>query len=190
MKFAINRLDMSSPDAFADSAVEAEALGWHMGLLPCNPLKVPDPYVSLALAARATQRIHLGPLLDNPVVRHPAVLAGSIATVANMAPGRIHMGIGSGDTAVRFNGLVPATVKSLEAATIMTKRLLLGQEIEVGALKPASLHNAIPVPIWLAAQGPKTLKMAGAIADGVFIRVGCDPQNIKSAWQSVCEGAS
>ncbi|MBV1878286.1 MAG: LLM class flavin-dependent oxidoreductase [Pseudomonadales bacterium] len=189
VNFAINRLDLTSADGFADSAVRAEALGWHMGLIPCNPLKVADPYVALALAARATRRIHLGVLLDNPVLRHPAVLAGSIATVAQMAPGRIHLGIGSGDTAVRFNGLVPATVNSLATATQMTQRLLAGEKIEVGALKPASLQHATQVPVWLAAQGPKTLRMAGTIADGVFIRVGRDPANLKAAWQAVCDGA-
>ena len=44
MQFAINRLDMSSVDAFARSAAKAESLGWGYGLIPCSPLLVRDPY--------------------------------------------------------------------------------------------------------------------------------------------------
>ena len=103
MRFALNRLDLTGPEAFAQAAKRAEKLGWGMGLTPVNPLKVADPYVSLALAAQATSDIQLGTLLDNPVLRHPSVLAGSICTVAGLAPGRIHCGLGTGDTAVRMH---------------------------------------------------------------------------------------
>ncbi len=189
MQFALNRLDLSNPVAFADSAARAEQLGWHMGLIPCNPLAAHDPYVSLALAARATRTLHLGTLLDTPVLRHPSVIAGSIATVAQLAPGRVHLGLGIGDTAVRFNGLSPAKVSTLEAATRQIKALLAGESLDVGAERPARLRHASPVPVWLAASGPKTLRMAGAIADGVFIRVGTDARNLHAAWGAVCDGA-
>ncbi|NKB98435.1 MAG: LLM class flavin-dependent oxidoreductase [Pseudomonadales bacterium] len=188
MQFALNRLDMRGPLEFAESAIEAEAQGWSMGLLPCNPLKVPDPYVCLAFAARATEHIHLGTLLDTPVIRHPSALAGSIATVAEFAPGRIHQGLGVGDTAVRFNGLAPAKVDAIESAVQMTRALLQGDAIDVGALKPARLNHAQHVPVWVAAQGPKNLRMAGRVADGVWIRVGRDPANLNMAWDAVKHG--
>lgn len=179
---------MRGPQQFAESAVAAEAMGWSMGLLPCNPLKVADPYVSLAFAAQATSEIHLGTLLDTPVIRHPAALAGSIATVAEFAPGRIHQGLGVGDTAVRFNGLAPASVEGIADAVAMTRALVNGQAVDVGALKPATLAHARAVPIWVAAQGPKNLEMAGRLADGVWIRVGRDPANLAMAWSAVCAG--
>ena len=189
MKFALNRLDMSGPLEFAASAARAETLGWDMGFMPCNPLWAPDPYVSLAFAVRETRTLHLGTLLDTPVLRHPSVLAGSIATVAQLAPGRIHLGLGIGDTAVRFNGLAPARVKDLASAVQRVKAFLAGASIEVGAAAPARLRHATHVPIWVAAQGPKTLQMAGAIADGVFLRVGRHPTNLLAAWTAVCQGA-
>ena len=189
IQFAFNRLDMTGVIPFAESAVRAEELGWHMGVIPCNPLTLRDPYVSLAFAARTTSTLHLGTLLDTPVLRHPSVLAGSISTVASLAPGRIHMGLGIGDTAVRYNGLQPATVNHLERATIKMKQLLTSQAIDVGALRPARLQQAHDVPIWIAAQGPKTLRMAGRVADGVWIRPGRHPDNLQMAWDSVCEGA-
>jgi 5,10-methylenetetrahydromethanopterin reductase len=180
---------MTSAQAFAASAARAESLGWDMGLLPCNPLKVPDPYVSLALAALQTKTLHLGTLLDTPIIRHPSALAGSICTVAELAPGRIHTGLGVGDTAVRFNGLAPAGVAAIEQAVTLTRGLIHGEAMEVGAARPARLNHAAPVPVWVAAQGPKNLKMAGRCADGVWLRVGRHPANIAMAWQAVCEGA-
>ena len=189
MKFAINRLDMSSVDAFARSAARAESLGWDYGLIPCSPLLVRDPYVLLAFAARATTRITLGTLLDTPVMRHPAALASSIATVAELAPRRVLLGLGVGDTAVRLNGLSPARVATLERAVVQTRALLAGEAIEVGAARPARLRHAQRVPVWVAAQGPRALAMAGAHADGVFIRVGADRRNIELAYQQVVKGA-
>jgi 5,10-methylenetetrahydromethanopterin reductase len=189
MQFAINRLDLSSVDAFAASAARAESLGWDYGLIPCSPLLVRDPYVMLAFAARATQRLVLGTLLDTPVIRHPAALASSIATVAELAPGRTLLGLGVGDTAVRLNGLAPASVATLERTVTQARALLGGGEIDVGAARPARLRHAHAVPVWVAAQGPRALRMAGTHADGVFIRVGADRRNIARAYHQVCEGA-
>jgi 5,10-methylenetetrahydromethanopterin reductase len=190
MQFAINRLDMSSVDAFARSAAKAESSGWGYGLIPCSPLLVRDPYVMLAFAAGATRRLVLGTLLDTPVMRHPAALASSIATVAELAPGRTLLGLGVGDTAVRLNGLSPARVATLERALVQVRTLLAGEALDVGAAKPARLRHAQPVPVWIAAQGPRALKMAGAHADGVFIRVGADARNLQAAYQQVVEGAT
>ena len=193
MQFAINRLDMSGVDAFAASAARAESHGWDYGLIPCSPLLVRDPYVLLAFAARATERIVLGTLLDTPVIRHPAAIASAIATVAELAPGRTLLGLGVGDTAVRLNGLAPARVATLERAVNAIRALLEGRELDVGAARPARLRHApsatANVPVWVAAQGPRALRMAGARADGVFIRVGTDPRNITRAYHQVREGA-
>jgi len=192
MKYALNRLDLRAPQLFAASANRAEDLGWSMGLIPCSPLLAQDPYVSLAFAATETQTMQLGTLLDTPVLRHPAVLASSIATVARLAPNRVHLGLGAGDTAVRLNGLAPATVASLERASSAARSLLRGESMDVGAPKPARLRHAdgeTVVPVWIAAQGPKTLRMAGRVADGVWIRVGTHPANLRAAWRWVCEGA-
>src|SRR5262249_25560765 len=140
-------------------------------------------------AARVTERITLGPLLANPVNRHPTVTASSIATIDELAPGRVLLGWGVGDTAVRLAGLRPARVKELEASTRLMRALLDGKAVEVGAEQPARLPHHRPVPIWIAAGGPRTLRMAGGVADGVFIRVGTHPANIKTAVDAIHGGA-
>jgi 5,10-methylenetetrahydromethanopterin reductase len=61
--------------------------------------------------------------------------------------------------------------------------------VEVGAAQPARLPHHRPVPIWIAAGGPRTLRMAGGVADGVFIRVGTHAGNIASAIEGIRAGA-
>jgi 5,10-methylenetetrahydromethanopterin reductase len=99
------------------------------------------------------------------------------------------LGWGIGDTAVRLAGLRPARMAELEASTRLMRRLLDGEAVEVGAARPARLPHARPVPIWIAAGGPRTLRMAGGVADGVFIRVGAHPGNIARSIEAIRAGA-
>ena len=188
-RFGLNRFDSRSVDHFAADVARAEQLGWDAALQPDSQLRRRDTYVLLAAAARVTQRITLGPLLANPVNRHPSVTASSIATVDELAPGRVLLGWGVGDTAVRLAGLKPAKVAELESSTRLMRALLDGREVEVGAARPARLPHHRPVPIWIAAGGPRTLRMAGGVADGVFIRVGTHPANIATAVEAIRAGA-
>src|SRR5512147_2801633 len=189
-RFGLNRFDSRSVDAFAADVRRAEDLGWDAALQPDSQLRRRDTYVLLAAAARATQRITLGPLLANPINRHPTVTASSIATIDELAPGRVLLGWGVGDTAVRLAGLRPARVKELESSTRLMRALLDGEAVEVGAARPARLPHHRPVPIWIAAGGPRTLRMAGGVADGVFIRVGTHPANIATAVNAIRAGAA
>jgi 5,10-methylenetetrahydromethanopterin reductase len=189
-RFGLNRFDASSVDAFADDVRRAEALGWDAAFLPDSQLRRRDTYVLLAAAARVTTRITLATLLANPVTRHPTVTASSIATIDELAPGRTLLGMGIGDTAVRLAGLRPARMGELEASTRLMRALLDGEGVEVGAARPARLPHHRPVPIWIAAGGPRTLRMAGGVADGVFIRVGTHPANIAAAVDAIRAGAA
>jgi 5,10-methylenetetrahydromethanopterin reductase len=189
-RFGLNRFDSRSVEAFVADVRRAETLGWDAALQPDSQLRRRDTYVLLAMAARATERIVLGPLLANPINRHPSVTASSIATIDELAPGRTLLGWGVGDTAVRLAGLRPARVKELEDGTRLMRALLDGKEIEVGAARPARLPHHRPVPIWIAAGGPRTLRMAGGVADGVFIRVGTHRANITRAVEAIRAGAA
>jgi 5,10-methylenetetrahydromethanopterin reductase len=189
-KFGLNRFDSRSVAGFAADVRRAEDLGWDSAFQPDSQLRRRDTYVLLAAAAAATSRITLSPFIANPVNRHPSVTASSIATIDELAPGRTLLAMGAGDTAVRLAGLKPARVSELEAATRLIKGLLAGEEIEVGALRPARLPFHRPVPVWIAAGGPRTLEMAGAAADGTFIRVGTSPANIGASVERIRAGAA
>jgi 5,10-methylenetetrahydromethanopterin reductase len=187
-QIGLNRFDWRSPLTFAQDVARAEQLGWNWALIPASSMKIQDPYVNLAFAAQSTQRIGLGVLLDNPIVRHPAVLASSMATVERLAPGRTLLTLGVGDTAVRLIGAKPAKVDRLEAATTLTKLLMTGDPVDVGVSRPARMEFPANSPVWIAAGGPRTLRMAGRVADGVFIRVGTHSANLTEAYEHVLAG--
>ena len=126
-RFGLNRFDGTSVEAFAADVRRAEELGWDAALQPDSQLRRRDTYVLLAAAARVTERIVLGPLLANPVTRHPTVTASSIATIDELAPGRTLLAMGVGDTAVRLAGLKPARIHELEASTRLMRALLDGE---------------------------------------------------------------
>ena len=144
----------------------------------------------LAAAAQTTESIQLGTLIVNPITRHPSVTASSIATIDELAPGRILLGIGAGDTAVRLSGLRPARVVEMEDAIVLMRRLLAGEDVEVGAERPAYLPFHRPVPVWLTAGGPRTLEMGGRVSDGVFMRVGAHLATIVDTVERIRKGAS
>ncbi|MCY3567721.1 MAG: LLM class flavin-dependent oxidoreductase [Chloroflexi bacterium] len=188
-KFGINRQDAESVARFASDAARIEALGWDCVWLPDSQLRRRDTYVLLAAAAQATESIRLGTLLVNPVTRHPSVTASSIATVGELAPGRVALGFGAGDTAVRLSGLRPARVAEMEEAIVLMRSLLAGERVEVGAERPSYLPFHRPVPVWLTAGGPRTLEMGGRVADGVFMRVGTHQATISDTVAKIRRGA-
>ena len=68
----------------------------------------------LAVAARETSKIRLGHFVTNPGTRDPTVLASAYATLHDLSNGRMAMGIGRGDSAVRYIGRQPMKVAEFE----------------------------------------------------------------------------
>jgi len=186
----LNRWAWNSVDDFAASVAHAESVGIGWAFQPVNPLKVHDPYVLLSAAARVTTTIGLGPLLETPMLRPPAIAAGSIASLDEVSSGRAMLVYGVGDTAVRMLGMRPARIAELEEATVQARSLLAGDGVDVGARARASMAHPRAVPVWVAASGPKSLRAAGRAADGVFLRVGTHPANIAHAVDQIAQGAA
>lgn len=193
VRLGLNRWKFHSVEQFAAGVAHAETQGLDAAFLPVNPLGVGDPYVLMAAAAMRTESITLGTLLETPVLRPAAVAAGSAATLDQLAPGRTMLVYGIGDTAVRWLNKSPATVADLEQATTDARAFLAGESVDVGAERPAKLRHLQgpdPVPVWIAASGPRTLRMAGRSADGVFLRVGTHPANLRHAMNQIERGAA
>ena len=106
-------------------AVQAERWGFDELLLADSENLVGDPYVELALAAQATERLRLGPAVTNPLTRHPAVTASAIATLQVESEGRAVLVFGRGDSAVLQLGLRPATTAELERGLTKLQEFLL-----------------------------------------------------------------
>jgi alkanesulfonate monooxygenase SsuD/methylene tetrahydromethanopterin reductase-like flavin-dependent oxidoreductase (luciferase family) len=106
------------------------------------------------------------------------VTAHSIASINQLAPGRVFLGIGTGHTAMRIMGQKPMKAAAFREYLRVLRALLHGEEVDYalpgGAAQPirfldrelGSVNTAQPVPIYVAANGPKALAAAGAYGDG------------------------
>ena len=159
-------------------AVRAEELGFSGVGMPDHPQTGRDVFVRLALAAQQTERVTLFPSVTNPVTRHPKMLATDAATLAELAPGRSCLMIGSGDLAVRYMGEPGATASQLADAAEIVRRTLT-----------AEFTLPVPVSVYINASSPRMLAAAGAAADGVYAMVGVDPESVALAMGHVEAGA-
>src|ERR1700679_2851382 len=84
----------------ATLAKTAEEQGWDGITFGDSQNRAGDSFVEMALAAVATTRLRIATWVTNPVTRHPAVVAGAIATLQEESGGRMELGIGRGDSAL------------------------------------------------------------------------------------------
>jgi probable F420-dependent oxidoreductase len=134
----------------------------------------------LAIAGRETTKIKLGHFVTNPATRDPTVLASAYATLHDLSNGRMVMGVGRGDSAVRYIGRQPMKVAEFEKALAMVKEFMNGREVNWND-KDLALKWVRPelsqIPMYVAGYGPKALGVAGRVGDGVIIQL-ADPEII------------
>ncbi len=138
-----------------------------------------ETFSLLGFLAAATQTIKLGVGVTNPYSRNPALLAMASATLDRICGGRFLLGLGRSERFVIQDRMgIPYTKprSTMEEAVTIIRGLLSGERINAteGSFRLKSVRLAIePVqkklPIYLAAIGPKALRLAGAIADGVLL---------------------
>ena len=126
--------------------------------------------------AASTERMALGVGVVNPFTRNPALLAMAAATVDRLSGGRMVLGLGRSDRWLisdRLGLSYDRSLGDLERAARTVRALLSGQSVRVGdGTDPVRL--AVPPVqrrprIYLAAIGPRALRLAGAVADGVIL---------------------
>lgn len=149
-----------------------------------------DVYVALTLAAQATSAIPLGPLVTNPVSRHLVATASAISSVDEVSGGRAILGVGSGDSALYTVGAPPSTVAGLEDAVRVLRSLTAGDPVERNGQVWQVQRARRQIPIYLSAEGPRTLRLAGRVADGVVVGLGTSPEAITLALDYLSEGAA
>lgn len=143
-----------------------------------------DPYAGLCMVARETDRLRLMVGVTNPVTRHPAVTAASIATVQLESAGRAVLGIGRGDSALAHLGRPPAPM-SVMTEYVQELQGYLGAET-VGAGGQLSRIDWIArsgmakVPLDVAATGPRMIALGARCAERLTINVGAEPERV--AW--------
>ncbi len=99
-------------------------------------------------------------------------------------------GIGSGDTPVYTLGKTKASLARLREAIVQIRSLVAGETVEYQPAVQVSLWSRRAVPIYLAAEGPRTLGLAAELADGVIIGSGILPETLAWAEVQLCAGAA
>jgi len=173
----------------------AERLGYDTAWITDSHLICRELWVTLAACATATSRIRLGPGVTVPHSRHVSVTASAIATLHDLAPGRVVIGVGTGGSSAQTMGLSLAQVgkaATLERTAVALRRLLQGQtaRFETGIEgRLAWLDAPRAIPIYLAGSGPRMLETAGRLGDGAIVYATVSPDVLKVALERVAAGA-
>lgn len=178
-----------------DQVQLAESLGFDQAWFYDSQMIYSDVYATMAVAAHETHRIRLGTGVAVPSTRMAPVIAHSIATVAQLAPGRVELGVGSGNTARLTMGLRPVPLERMKRDIRLIQTLLRGEtgwlEEEgerhaVRFLHPdrGFLHLEDPIPLTLSAFGPKTMAFCGAECDA-HLSFGLAPDGLRAAREQI-----
>jgi phthiodiolone/phenolphthiodiolone dimycocerosates ketoreductase len=166
------------------AAVLAEGAGFDsmwwadrlMGWMADGPHALLDPVAVMAAAAVPTSRIMLGTAVVDPLRRHPAQLAQTGLSLQHITGGRLLLGTGCGEAAgtepygISFDTPVGRLEEALEVMRVLWAE---GKPVSFEG-KHYRLDDAIcglasvvaPPPVWLAAHGPRMLRITGERADG------------------------
>jgi 5,10-methylenetetrahydromethanopterin reductase len=146
----------------------------------------------MTYAAAFTTRPDLAITVSNPMTRHAAVAASASAAVQQIAGGRFRLGLASGDSALRNIGVRAARVDEIEAYTVAIQRSTAGKTAtwEGAEFGLHWLPEPVPVPVWIAAEGPKSQRMAGRVADGVVLSNCLTEERLSVARDNIAAGAA
>ena len=167
----------------------AEAAGYERAWLVDGQMLWQDIYVYLTHGLAATERIVFGTGVTNPRTRHFTVTASTLATLADLHPGRVILGIGRGDNAVRTLGLEPVPTRQLAEVVPKLRELMSGRAVGFRGREVRIRWADADVPVMMPATGPRNLRLAGALADIVMLYVGVHPTSVAWAIDNVRAGA-
>jgi probable F420-dependent oxidoreductase len=168
----------------------AEEQGFEYGWTYDSPLLWQEASPLLTMAVERTKRMKFGHFVTNPGTREPTVLASLYATLHDISGGRMVMGIGRGDSARRVIGQQPVKMAEFERAIRMIKDLMNGRQVDWNdkELELEWARTDPPIPMYVAAYGPKALGVAGRVGDGVSIQL-ADPVIIEWLMATAREAA-
>jgi len=182
-------------DRVADLAARAERAGFDAAFASCH-YNNRDPFVALSRMAAATDDLRLGPGVANPYDTHPVRLAAQVATLDETSGGRAVMGLGAGDRSTLSNLGVDRDrpLRRVLDAFRVARRLWAGERVDHDGtfrVSDAGLNFEPPsrIPVYVGAQGPDMLRMAGKHADGALVN-GAHPRDLAWASDRIAEGVA
>jgi coenzyme F420-dependent glucose-6-phosphate dehydrogenase len=156
----------------------------------------------LGAAGQRTSSMVLGTSVLTPTLRyHPSVIAQAFATLGCLSPGRIFLGVGTGEalnetpvTGGEFPGRKERRLRLAEAIELI-RQLWSDERVDFEGdyyrTRKATIYDLPdePVPIYVAASGPLAAKLAGRVGDGFICTSGKDPALYDELLAKVIEGA-
>jgi 5,10-methylenetetrahydromethanopterin reductase len=195
MKFDIGILGNQPVPVIVRQVQLAEALGYDTAWITDTHLVCRELWVTLGACAVATKRIKLGPGVTVPHTRHWSVTASAIATLDEMAEGRVVIGIGTGGSSAGTMGLSVqkmARVATLEGMVRSVRELVQRRtmHLETGTdARLAWLDRPRDIPIFVAGSGPRMLETAGRVGDGAIMYATTSPPILRAGVERVQSGA-
>src|SRR5881227_3117258 len=175
MEFGVVLQTNPPASAVIGTMQRAEEAGFSYGWTWDSHVLWQEPFVIYSRILAATSAMTVGPMVTSPGTRDWSVLASEFATLNDMFGNRTVCGIGRGDSAMRVLGRSPSSLATLGHAINVIRDLAEGREVDYGGTKvqiPWVQDGRLEV--WMAAYGPKALKLCGEEADG-FILQCADP---------------
>ncbi len=174
-----------SPASLVDAAVRAEQAGFdsvwasdHFQPWQENQGHAGNAWLTLAAIGQRTTSVMLGTAVTCPIYRNrPALVAQAFATLGELYPGRVFLGVGTGEAVNELpagGGWGPygeRLSRLKEAVTLIRSLWTQDRVTHDGAAFPianAKIYDkpTEPIPIYIAASGPRSAALAGEIGDG------------------------
>lgn len=169
-----------------DTAIELDRLGFdsvwvcdHLYGVPMPNLPILEAWSELAAVAAITERVELGTLVTPPFFRNPAILAKQIATIDNIAGGRVIAGLGSGWFASEYEGYgvpfppVGERLKALEETCLLMRRMWSEEQVTFAG------ETAQTADVWCAPKPPRRVPiLIGGGGEKVLLRIAAQHADI------------
>lgn len=171
-----------------------EELGFDSAWMLDSQLVGRELFVTLGALATNTSKIRLGPGVTHTATRHPSVIASGFASLAELAPGRVDLALGYGDSAIRGIGGKPVRLDQYKRDFEMIRTLLDGGEVPVGTDVKVRLAYSNPeltrlIPMYsVPGNGPKSTRLAGELGHGIVLYT--EAQELDRHFEWVAQGAA
>lgn len=178
-----------------------EALGYDSAWIADSQMLYSDVYMVCALAAQHTRKLRIGPGTAICGTRIPPVHVAAMATLNRMAPGRVFLGIGTGNTAMRTMGQKPMKIAEFGDYLRVTRGLLDGETVDytfgkrtrpIRMLRHETrfMNLTPPIPMYVSGFGPRAMALAGEHGDGLVFAIPPRGVPVQEALAHARQGAA
>ncbi len=172
----------------AEHAEAAERYGFEHATFLDDIHLTRDVYCMLSVAAMSTSKILLGHGVTHPYTRHPVQTAIGTASINELSNGRAFLGMGAG-VLYSMIGMHNGKLDDIRETIRVTRALSHGESFELkNGTKIDAVWTKDPFPVYMGADGPGTMQLAGELADAIWIP-GFHPTLLKWRFENIERGA-